>query len=110
MKQPSLTTVTSEKCGHENSKNSLLLHLKCSNKTAESHTVTYEIVNMQKQRLTTRSCIWSTLLQKWTNIDKHGPIEKEMLQHKLKELTNIFRKMFTVHNIATLADFSCYQK
>ena len=73
-------------------------------------TVTYEFVAMQKQRLTTRSCIWSTLLQKWTNIDKHGPIEKEMLQHKLKELTNIFRKMFTVHNIATLADFSCYQK
>ena len=73
------------------------------------NTVTSEIVAIQKQRLTTRSCIWSTLLQKWTNIDKHGPIEKNVAT-QAKELTNIFRKMFTVHNIATLADFSCYQK
>ena len=72
-------------------------------------TVTYEIMNMQNQRLTTRSCIWSTLLQKWTNIDKHGPIEKNVAT-QAKELTNIFRKMFTSHNIATLADFNCYQK
>ena len=73
-------------------------------------TVTSKIVAIQKQRLTTRSCIWSTLLQKWTNIDKTWTNRKRNVATHAKELTNIFKKMFTVHNIATLADFSCYQK